>query len=512
MAEPRDPFIKDVPVVDEQTKIAGMKAAAEAAKNFPKVNPETGATSDLFQGKYGVFEAILNDPIYGAELRYIKYVREVLKDEALANDLWQKSKWGQLDSDAQLRYVQKLEQSKVYEERLKSWLIKIKATLAGKGLSADDATLTKYYNDGIDDITIIDELTGKISANGAKGDTAGTLEALRKTASLNGFKLEEDFGNQLDGWLQRIARGESIEDFKRLIREEAAKGQNKYVTDLLRSGYDLDGIYGNYISLMAQAFNIDRRTIKLDDPLLKSVFTDQGGMKFNDFQTLLRSDARFKGTPGMGEEKDIRQSIIDRALALGITLQESDVADIANNALSMGIGASSSLVDGLIRAKFRYAPGTTLGGLAGSNLQALKQTAAANGLELDKNFSQSEIQTWLSKILQGESIETYKGLIRKAAKIGLPEKVGSLLDLGTDLETVYAPYKNTMASTLEISPETIKLNDPVLRQAIGAEKEMSIYEWERFLRKDPRWQYTNQARADVSNSALTVLRNFGFQG
>ncbi len=94
--------------------------------------------------------------------------------------------------------------------------------------------------------------------------------------------------------------------------DEAAKGQGKYVTDLLRSGYDLDGIYGNYVSLMAQAFNIDRRTIKLDDPLLKSVFTDQGGMKFNDFQTLLRSDARFKGTPGMGEEKDIRQSIIDR--------------------------------------------------------------------------------------------------------------------------------------------------------------------------------------------------------
>jgi hypothetical protein len=356
-------------------------------------------------------------------------------------------------------------------------------------------------------------LTPYVSTVGLAGGTAGqTLQALRQTARANGFDLDTKFGSQMNEWVRQVVNGRSVDDFKNIIREEAAKGQGKYVTDLLRSGYDLDGIYGNYISLMAQSFNIDPTTIKLDDPLLKKVFTDQGGMKFNDFQTLLRSDARFQGTPGMGAEKDIRQSIADRALALGITLQESDIADIANNALSMGIGASSSLVDGLIRAKFRYAPGTVLGGFAGSNLQALKQTAAANGLDLDKNFSQSEIQTWLSKILQGESIETYKGLIRKAAKVGLPEKVGSLLDLGTDLETVYSPYKNTMASILEINPETIKLNDPVLRQAIGAEKEMSIYEWERFLRKDPRWQYTNQARADVSDAIRTVAQDFGLVG
>lgn len=374
---------------------------------------------------------------------------------------------------------------------------------------------SRVYNLGYDgdNAFMTRTLTPYVSTVGLAGGTAGqTLQTLRQVARANGFDLDTKFGSQMNEWVRQVVNGRNIDDFKNIIREEAAKGQNKYVTDLLRSGYDLDGIYGNYVSLMAQAFNIDPTTIRLDDPLLKNVFTDQGGMKFNDFQTLLRSDARFQGTPGMGAEKDVRQSIADRALALGITLQESDIADIANNALSMGIGASSSLVDGLIRAKFRYAPGTALGGFAGSNLQALKQTAAANGLDLDKNFSQSEIQTWLSRIIQGESIETYKGLIRKAAKVGLPDKVSSLLDLGTDLETVYAPYKNTMASILEINPETIQLNDPVLRQAIGTDKEMSIYEWERFLRKDPRWQYTNQARSDVSNAIRTTFQDFGLMG
>lgn len=374
---------------------------------------------------------------------------------------------------------------------------------------------SKVYNLGYDgdNAYMTRILTPYVSTVGlAKGTAGQTLQALRQTARANGFDLDTKFGSQMNEWVRQVVNGRSIDDFKNIIREEAAKGQGKYVTDLLRSGYDLDGIYGNYISLMAQSFNIDPTTIKLDDPLLKKVFTDQGGMKFNDFQTLLRSDARFQGTPGMGAEKDIRQSIADRALALGITLQESDIADIANNALSMGIGASSSLVDGLIRAKFRYAPGTALGGFAGSNLQALKQTAAANGLDLDKNFSQSEIQSWLSNILQGESIETYKRRIRQTAGRGLPDKISALLDLGSDLESIYAPYKNVMSSTLEINPETIKLNDPVLRQAIGAEKEMSIYEWERFLRKDPRWQYTNQARADVSDAIRTVAQDFGLVG
>jgi hypothetical protein len=390
-----------------------------------------------------------------------------------------------------------------------------------QGIGADLTTeqlnslASKVFSLGYDgDQTYMTKLlTPYVSTVGMAGGTAGqTLQALRQTARANGFDLDTKFGAQMNEWVRQVVNGRSIDDFKNIIREEAAKGQGKYVTDLLRSGYDLDGIYGNYISLMAKNFNIDPTTIKLDDPLLKRIFDDKGGMKFNDFETLLRSDTRYTGTPGMASEKDFRQSIADRAKALGVSLAEADINDIANNVLSMGIGASSSLVDGLIRAKFRYAPGTAIGGFAGNNLAALKQTAAANGLDLDKAFTSSEVQSWLSNILQGESIETYKRRIRQVAGAGLPDKVSSLLDLGSDLESIYSPYKNVMANVLEINPETITVNDNVLRQAIGPEKEMSIYEWERFLRKDPRWQYTNNARASVSDAVKTVAQDFGLAG
>jgi hypothetical protein len=226
---------------------------------------------------------------------------------------------------------------------------------------------------------------------------------------------------------------------------------------------------------------------------------------------LIRTDPRFKGTRQAGQTADIRQSVADRALALGVTLGEDEIDDVVNNALSMGVSASSSLVDGLIRAKFSYAPGKTLGGAAGGALASLKATAAANGLNFDTQFG-SQAQTWLARILQGESPDTFKNVIRQTAKLGLPEKVGSLLDLGVDLETIYSPYKNVMSSVLEVNPQTIGLDDKTLRSAIGPEKEMTIYDWERFLRKDPRWQYTNNARQEVSSIGLNVLQQLGFQG
>jgi hypothetical protein len=143
--------------------------------------------------------------------------------------------------------------------------------------------------------------------------------------------------------------------------------------------------------------------------------------------------------------------------------------------------------------------------------QALENTARANGLDLNKNFG-SVVDTWVNRIDNGENIDVFNNLIRSTAKIGLPDKVAGLLDNGIDLETVYSPYKRLMASTLEIAPDSISIDDSTLRTAIGPEKEMSLYDFQRSLRKDPRWQYTDQARESVSEAALGVLRDFGFMG
>jgi hypothetical protein len=429
-----------------------------------------------------------------------------------------KAKLGDPKSAGYQEKLAKLNQEDEYGRGLQDTIdaIKLAADQSGASMSDDDilTAATDLYGLAFEnnESRISKKINTFISSKGVlKGATGTAIQQLRQAATANGFDLETKYAGQIDGWLQQIAAGKSINDFKNIIRDDAGKAQPKYVQDLLRSGYDLDGVYGNYINLMAQTLNIDPNTIKLNDPILMGIFTDKGGMTFNDFTAKLRSDKRFAGTIAEGGTKDLRQSIADRALALGVPLAEADVDDITNNALSMGIGASSSLVDKLIRAKFTYSPGKVIGGAAGGALGQLKATAAANGFDFDKQFG-TQAQTWLGKILQGESPDTFKNIIRQTAKLGLPEKVGALLDLGVDLDAIYSPYKNVMASVLEINPQTIGLDDKTLRSAIGPDKEMTIYDWERSLRKDPRWQYTNNARQEVSSIGLNVLQQLGFQG
>ena len=170
-----------------------------------------------------------------------------------------------------------------------------------------------------------------------------------------------------------------------------------------------------------------------------------------------------------------------------------------------------NIINRELAALISYKPGTQLGGAIGGDLTTLRATARANGFDLDTQFG-SNINDWLQRLAKGESVETFKNTIRGAAKLGLPDKVANLLDQGLDIKDIFAPYRNVMASVLEIAPDSISLDDKTLRSAIGPEKEMSIYDFQRALRKDPRWQYTDNARQETSSTVLGILRDFGFQG
>lgn len=139
--------------------------------------------------------------------------------------------------------------------------------------------------------------------------------------------------------------------------------------------------------------------------------------------------------------------------------------------------------------------------------QSILGTARANGITLN----QSQIDSFSKRVQDGTDIKIIDKEIRSIAALGMPDKVIKLLDQGVDLDTIYSPYRNLMASILELNPDSIDLKDPTLRSAIGADKEMPIYDFEKALRKDYRWQYTDNAKRDVSNVALKVLRDFGFQ-
>jgi len=208
---------------------------------------------------------------------------------------------------------------------------------------------------------------------------------------------------------------------------------------------------------------------------------------------------------------EARASIERTAGSLIGTLTPDQLDSFVKRMYDSANEADENIIKKELSYLLNYKPGTILGGAAGADLTELRKTAKANGFDLDKDFA-SSINTWLQRLAVGESVETFKNVIRSQAKLGLPDKVASLLDQGMDLEGIYLPYKKLMSATLEVTPDSIQLNDPTLRSAIGPDKEMTLYDFQRALRKDARWQYTDNAREEVSNSALKVLQDFGFQG
>lgn len=164
---------------------------------------------------------------------------------------------------------------------------------------------------------------------------------------------------------------------------------------------------------------------------------------------------------------------------------------------------------------------TGYSGQALKDYQTLQAIAKANGLSLKDILPGISATTTggdleeavLEKIALGElDIGRISQDARNLAAIGQPQVVRGLLNQGYDLDQVYSPYKNIMSNVLELNPEQISLNDPTLRSAISDKGETNLYDFQRMLRKDSRWQYTQNARQEVGDITLNVLRDFGFQG
>jgi len=320
--------------------------------------------------------------------------------------------------------------------------------------------------------------------------------------------------------LKRPATAEEMKKWKPLLKTAQEKNastqtykvKDKIGTQTTTGGLDTD----TWLLLQLQSdpeYKEELDKVKFTDPYLfdrqseKKLYEDAVAAAGGDATKLAEVEATTAYGRGL---KDLKDAIETARIAAGAELSDVEVNALAQEAYDKGLDRERNSFNAFLDQKFKFGA-TAAKGKAGEQLADLQKVASANGLDLQKAFG-TQLPTWFASINKGESIETYKKQIRDVAKIGMPQNIASLLDNGIDLDAIYSPYKNVMASVLEINPESITLNDPVLRGAITGEKELPIYEFQRQLRKDSRWQYTNQAKEEVSDVALKVLRDFGFQG
>jgi len=232
---------------------------------------------------------------------------------------------------------------------------------------------------------------------------------------------------------------------------------------------------------------------------------------------------------GMYLGKQIRSVKAQAKEIAGITLTDEQAQSVAQKIYDGNLEDDPLAINALIVPFIGKTTSIVGNGLSttGFSGQALQNYQTLQGIAKANGFALKDILPNISAVTAGGDLETavLRGLAdgsidinrvsqdaRMLASQGQPQYVRNLLNQGYDLENIYAPYRSTMAATLEIDPNRIDLNDPTLRAAITDKGDMNMYDYKKTLRQDNRWQYTGSAKQEVSNAALGVLRDFGFQG
>ena len=252
----------------------------------------------------GIGEALLFDKIYGDEL---KKVFELYKTNKLAAaDLLFKTKWAKLDTDVRDRYLMKLENSDLYKERLRSWLLGIKVKLKQDGLTLTDTQLEDYYKKGIDDVAIFDEaLSGsKFEAGKTGGTQATNYNSLLSIATRNGISvslLPKVLGfDSIDQVLKELQTGASIDDFTQKIRNYAKTAMPDYVKKLIDQGQDLTDIINPYRATISDVLDIPYNSIDVTDKNIQNALA--GNISLADLRKQLRKDDRWQYTDAARSE------------------------------------------------------------------------------------------------------------------------------------------------------------------------------------------------------------------
>ena len=208
----------------------------------------------------------------------------------------------------------------------------------------------------------------------------------------------------------------------------------------------------------------------------------------------------------------VKNDLVAQAAQLGATLTGNTLTKAVNQVYRFGLKGQD--VTKLLSNYITEHNGV-MGGAAGTAQQNLRQIAQLNGV----SYNDEWYSTAARGVVSGtRTAQDYENDIRTQAASAFPVYADQI-KAGQNVSAIASPYVQRMSTLLELNPTDVNLFDPHIREALsgrnpdtGKAQAKSLWQFENDLRKDPRWQFTNNARQTTANVANSILQKWGLSG
>lgn len=209
------------------------------------------------------------------------------------------------------------------------------------------------------------------------------------------------------------------------------------------------------------------------------------------------------------------QEIRDASRASGVVLSDVTINKLATDAVKFGWTSveTSNAVGSEAVAVARAGGPQSMAELSRSTIgSTLRQFADNYAVKPSDAF----IEDWTAKVLTGQADQKqYEDLIREQSRT-LYRSLAPQIDKGLDVKTAVAAYTSQARNILGIDESQIDWTSDKWNRALnyqdpktGEYRQMDTWEWNRYLRQQPEWQETDDAKQLYRQTAFTLAQAFG---
>lgn len=197
----------------------------------------------------------------------------------------------------------------------------------------------------------------------------------------------------------------------------------------------------------------------------------------------------------------------NRLFKLGVRVDDAELNDLLKKAYEGNL--TDSQLDASIALSNSF--GGKFGGTILEQIQSIKNLARSYGL----SYTDAKYNQWGADLFGNRTTDAEIEELIKAESASRYPAFADQIAKGVTLDALSSAYKSSMATILEIDPDSIGYNDTTLMKALqyigpdGKPATKPLWQFESDLRSDPRWQFTNNARDSIDSLQYKVMKDWG---